>query len=147
MPPEKTGLLLKIIQKMKLATYWFSISFALTSPSSSNQESFQADYFKRERCTNGTCLKRLFSSSIFWIILDLRHIYLFLGIETQISSCLLLSEVSFLYHMGEEAEKTVCLGVSLQSSLGLHIFFFPLAAPCSLSKVTTPGRENLQNLY
>lgn len=40
MPPEKTGLLLKIIQKMKLATYWFSISFALTSPSS-KQESFQ----------------------------------------------------------------------------------------------------------
>ena len=49
--------------------------------------------------------------------------------------------------MGEEAEKTVSLGVSLQSSLGLHIFFFSLAAPCSLPKVTAPGRENLQNLY
>ena len=68
-PQEKTGLLLKVIQKMKLGTYWFSISFALTSPSC-NQESFQMEYFRRKGCTTGICLKEIFfSSSIFWIIL------------------------------------------------------------------------------
>lgn len=46
--------------------------------------------------------------------------------------------------MGEEGGED-SLGVSLQPSLGSYIFF--PAAHCSVLKVTTPGRENLQNLY
>lgn len=119
---EKRRPFLKVIQKkMKLATYWYSISFALTSLSC-NQEFFQIDDFGRKRCTTGTCLKETFSSSIFWTILDLSP--LSVSKYWNPDSCLpsFRSQLPLIYG-GRGWRRQFSPGVSLQSSLWSYIFF------------------------